>query len=185
MQRSAISPDDLLVRPVHLWSERWFLLTAGDFDSGRFNCMTVAWGSLGVMWNRPFAQVVVRPTRHTHGFIERYPSFTLCAFSPAHRQALVHLGTTSGRDGDKLTGCGLTAVTSTKVSAPSFAEAELILECRTIYRNQFDPAHFIDPAIDEEYPKKDYHTSYFGEIVAAWGIPAFQITETAQAAPRA
>jgi len=58
--------------------------------------MTVAWGSLGTMWNLPFAQIVVRPTRHTFGFMERFDTFTLCAFPEPRRKALQLLGSTSG-----------------------------------------------------------------------------------------
>jgi hypothetical protein len=68
--------------------------------------------------------------------------------------------------------------------APSFQEAELILECRTIYRNQFDPAHFLDHSIDDEYPQKDYHTAYFGEIVAAWGTEGHRTPAATPTAPQ-
>lgn len=173
MERIAIPLDNLIVRPIHLWSEQWFLLAAGDYRAGQFNAMTVAWGSLGVMWNRPFAQIVVRPTRHTYRFTEGYPTFTLCAFPESCRRALVHCGTTSGRDGDKIATSGLTPMASTVVAAPSFEEAELVLECRTVYHDRFDPARFVDRSIDGEYPEHDYHGVYFGEIVSAWGVPGY------------
>ena len=35
--------------------------------------MTVSWGSMGMIWNKPFIQVVVRPQRHTFEFMEKYP----------------------------------------------------------------------------------------------------------------
>jgi flavin reductase (DIM6/NTAB) family NADH-FMN oxidoreductase RutF len=92
--------------------------------------MTVAWGSMGVMWGKPFAQVVVRPVRYTFEFMEQYDSFTLCAFPAEYRQTLLMLGTKSGRDGDKIAESGLTPVVSANVAAPGFAEAELIVELR-------------------------------------------------------
>jgi flavin reductase (DIM6/NTAB) family NADH-FMN oxidoreductase RutF len=149
------------------------LLTSGDFAAGRFNTMTVGWGSLGVMWGRPFVQVVVRPTRYTYGFMEQYDTFTLCAFPEAYRQALQLLGTKSGRDGDKIAEAGLTPVASTQVAAPGFAEADLIVECRKMYWQDMDPAHFLDPTIDNHYAKKDYHRVYFGEVVAIHGTEAY------------
>jgi flavin reductase (DIM6/NTAB) family NADH-FMN oxidoreductase RutF len=169
VDRIAIPWKDLAVRACHLWEEQWLLLTAGDFHAGAYNTMTVAWGSLGAMWNRPFAQVVVRPTRHTREFMERYDAFTLAAFPEQHRAAMNLLGTRSGRDGDKIAASGLTPIASTVVAAPGFAEAELIIECRKIYSQDLDPARFLDPAIDRNYPKKDYHRIYFGEIVAVTG----------------
>lgn len=173
MELSSISVDDLLVRPHHLWNEQWLLLTAGDFAAGDFNTMTVAWGSLGTMWSRPFAQVVVRPTRYTYRFVERYSTFTLCTFPLRYQPALQLLGTRSGRDGDKIAASGLTPVAAKAVAAPVFAEAELIVECRKIYAQDMDPDLFLDAAIEEKYPDRDYHRIYFGEIVSVRGTPDY------------
>jgi flavin reductase (DIM6/NTAB) family NADH-FMN oxidoreductase RutF len=169
-----IAFDQLRVNAHHLWLRKWLLLTAGDHASGYYNAMTVGWGSLGAMWNLPFAQVVVRPTRHTHGFMERFDSFTLCAFPERRRSALQLLGTRSGRDGDKIQAAELTPIASTKVAAPGFAEAELIIECRKIYWQEFDPRHFLKAEIEGNYPQKDYHRVYFGEIVAIQGESAYR-----------
>ena len=149
------------------------LLTSGDFAAGQFNTMTVGWGSLGVMWRRPFVQVVVRPTRYTYGFMEQYDTFTLCAFPEAYRQALQILGTKSGRDEDKIAEAGLTPIASTLVPAPGFAEADLIVECRKMYWQDMDPAHFLNSTIEKHYAKKDYHRIYFGEVVAINGTEAY------------
>ena len=161
--------DDFAVKAHHLWDKQWLLLTAGDFNAGHFNTMTVGWGGLGTMWGKPFALVVVRPHRHTFGFMEQYDTFTLCAFPDAYREALNLLGTRSGRDGDKIADAKLTPIASAQIASPAFAEAELVLECRKIYWDDMDPAHFIDPAIHAKYPQQDYHRIYFGEIVAVWG----------------
>ena len=171
MKRAAFPPADLLVRPHELWSRRWLLLAAGSLEKNDFNAMTVGWGSFGTMWNKPFAQIVVRPTRHTFAFLEKYPTFTLSAFTEEQRPALQLMGSRSGRDCDKIAESGLHVEPSAKVDAPSFTEAELVIECRTIYRADFDPAAFGDLSIDRNYPKKDYHRSYFGEIVAASAVP--------------
>ena len=63
---------------------------------------------------------------------------------------------------------------STEVASPGFAEAELILECRKIYRQVMDPAGFLDPQIDKNYPINDYHIIYYGRIVAALGESAYR-----------
>ncbi|OQX83491.1 hypothetical protein B6D60_10405 [candidate division KSB1 bacterium 4484_87] len=131
-----------------------------------YNTMTVAWGSFGVMWNKPFAHVVVRPTRFTFEFMEKFDTFTLTGFPEKFRDALTLLGTKSGRDGDKISEAGLTPIAATKVAAPAFAEADLVVECRKIYWQDFDPGHFQDKSIDENYPLKDYHRIYFGEIIS-------------------
>jgi flavin reductase (DIM6/NTAB) family NADH-FMN oxidoreductase RutF len=173
MERKSISLEQLTTRPVGLWEPGWFLLTSGDFAAGQFNAMTVSWGGMGVLWNKPVVQVVVRPQRYTFQFMEQYPTFTLCAFPPEYRAALNLLGTKSGREGDKIREAGLMPVASGAVPAPAYAEAELVFCCRKIYWQDLDPEHFLDPAIDRNYPRRDYHRAYFGEIVAAFGTSNF------------
>lgn len=168
-----ITAEQFLVHAHHLWSKQWLLLTAGDFAAGTFNAMTVGWGSFGTMWSKPFAQVVVRPGRHTRGFMDAHDTFTLCAFPERYRPAIQLLGTKSGRDGDKIAESGLTPVAASRVAAPGFAEAELIVECRKIYWQDMQSAHFLDPGIAKLYPQQDYHRIYFGEIVAVAGTDAF------------
>ena len=125
------------------------------------------------MWGRPFAQVVVRRSRYTYEFMEQYDTFTLSAFPEDYRDAMLLLGTKSGRDGDKIGEAGLTPIASAHVAAPGFAEAELILECRKLYWADMDPSHFIDPAIEGNYPHEDYHRIYYGQIVAIHGSDAY------------
>jgi len=165
----SIAATDFMTKPIFLWDVQSLLLTSGDFDKQRFNAMTVGWGSIGYMWRRPFVQVVVRPVRYTYEFIEKYDTFTLCAFPTKYQTALQLLGTKSGRDGDKISEAGLTPHASTKIAAPGFAEANLIIECRKIYWDDIDCQHFIDPEIDKHYPRKDYHRIYYGEILAILG----------------
>jgi flavin reductase (DIM6/NTAB) family NADH-FMN oxidoreductase RutF len=158
-----------------LWLNQWFLLTSGDFDAGHYNTMAVAWGSFGIMWQKPIATVVVRPTRYTFEFIEKYETFTLTAFDLKYKDQLKLLGTKSGRDGDKIAEAGFDIVPSEKVDAPAFKQAELIIECKKIYWDDFKPENFLDPAIEEKYPKKDYHRMYFGEILAIKGVEKYRI----------
>ena len=167
--RTPIDPAALKVRIHNLFANQWLLLTAGDFASGRYNAMTIAWGSIGTMWNKPFVQVVVRPQRHTRKFMDEFNAFTVCAFRPAYHSALQLLGSKSGRDGSKIAESGLTPIAATVVGAPLFAEADLAIECRKTYWQDMDPAGFVNPAVSANYPAKDYHRIYFGEIAAICG----------------
>jgi flavin reductase (DIM6/NTAB) family NADH-FMN oxidoreductase RutF len=173
MERKSIPIEQFTARPVGLWEPGWFLLTSGDFTTGHFNAMTVSWGSMGVMWGKPFVQVVVRPQRYTFQFIEQYPTFTVCAFPPEYRNALNLLGTKSGREGDKIAEAGLTPIASGAVAAPAFAEAELVLCCQKTYWQDLNPEHFLDPKIARNYPRHDYHRAYFGEILATFGTNSY------------
>ncbi len=167
MQRAKIDIKKLILKPFNVWENEWFLLTAGSLKENDFNTMTVAWGSIGSMWSKPFAQVVVRPSRYTLEFIEKYDTFTLCRFPKEYRKALSYLGSTSGRDvSDKHTVAGLTPIAVPGVEAPGFAEANLILACKKSYWQDMDETHFLDDTIMPKYPgETDFHRIYFGEIV--------------------
>ena len=173
MQKFEINPYNLSINPHCLFDKQTMLLAAGNFSRSDFNEMTIGWGSIGTMWNKPFVQIVVRPTRFTFGFLEDYDDFTLSAFPKEFKRALAYLGSRSGRDGNKLAETNLTAIASQKVKSPSFEQAELTIECRTIYSADFDPTRFIDPAIEQNYPNKDYHRMYYGEIVGIFGTEKF------------
>ena len=169
--RGDIQLDSLSALPIDLWNRTWFLLSAGDFESGDYDCMTVSWGGLGTLWNKPLAMVVVRPTRYTREFMEKSSDFTLCAFAEEHRRKLSYCGSHSGREGNKAKAAGFTPIASRLVTAPSYEEAGLILECRKTYFTDLDPSNFLDPLIESHYPAKEYHRVYFGEILAAAGTP--------------
>jgi len=169
----AIAPDRLTVRPHHLFNNQWLLLAAGDFATGAWNAMTVAWGSLGTMWGLPFAQVVVRPQRYTREFLDASDTFTLTAYPKAYHAALEIMGSRSGRQGNKAVAAGLTPVACERVAAPAFEEAELVLECRKLFMQRMSPEALLDERARRCYPQADYHHVYFGEIVCARGVPAY------------
>ena len=141
---------------------RWLLLAAGDFKPGQakgafkpkpYNAMTISWASVGQIWNKPFFQIVVRPSRYTYGLLEKHDGFTLSVFPAALKPALNLLGSRSGRDGDKIAASGLHPIASKLVSAPSFEEAELVVECRKIYWQDIEHRHFLDPSVEDTIPR--------------------------------
>jgi flavin reductase (DIM6/NTAB) family NADH-FMN oxidoreductase RutF len=174
MQRQTIDVSKLHIQPHNLFHYQWVLLATGDFHSGDYNAMTIGWGAIGTMWSKPFAFVAVRHSRYTYQFMEKYETFTLAAFPEAHHDALSLLGTRSGRDGDKIADSGLTPEASIQVAAPSFKEAEIIIECRKIYADDLNPAHFLDESIYRHYPNRDFHCIYYGEILAAAGTEKYR-----------
>ena len=144
--------------------DQWMLITAGTAE--RCNTMTASWGGLGVMWGAPAATCYIRPQRYTKEFVDREEYFTLSFFGEESRKALQLCGSKSGRDIDKVKECGLTVMKDRE--APYFAEAELVFVCRKLYAQDFDPVCFVDRELEgKNYPTKDYHRMYIGEIVAA------------------
>ena len=169
MKRQAIPVDQLVFPVIQRLNDRWALLAAGETVTGGFNVMTVSWGGLGVIWNKPLAIVFVRPSRFTYTFLEKSDSFTLSFFPGEFKDQLTLCGTRSGRAIDKVKACGLTPMASSVIGAPSFDEAELVLECRKMYFDDLDPSRFLAPHIEGNYGGRDYHRMYFGEILAVRG----------------
>ncbi len=158
-----VDPEALSDNPFKLIARDWMLITAGPL--GSFNTMTASWGGLGHIWGKNVCWCVIRPGRYTFQFMERNEVFTLSFFREEHRGALDLLGSRSGRDGDKVAASGLTPVEGPVAGTTTFAEARLVLACRKIYWHDIDPSHFLLPEIHDNYPNKDYHRMYMGEIL--------------------
>jgi flavin reductase (DIM6/NTAB) family NADH-FMN oxidoreductase RutF len=156
-----ISPTEIMDNPFKLIDQDWMLITPGTLDS--FNTMTASWGGLGVLWNKFIAICFIRPTRHTFGFMERAEWFTLSFFDKTHREALDFCGSHSGRDVDKIVATGLTPLVA-ESGAVYFSQARLALECRKLYFQDLNPDRLLDPTTERNYPNKDYHRMYIGEI---------------------
>ncbi len=174
MTLNPIKPRNLSLLPHDILEFRAMLLTSGNFTTGNFNMMTIGWGAFGTMWNKPLAMVVVRPTRFTFDFMEKYPDFTITAFPDEYRKALRILGTKSGRDMNKLELAGLTPTAAKIVGSPTFTQAELSIECRKTYFDDLEPDHFLDKSILKNYPARDFHRIYFGEIIYVEGIAKYE-----------
>lgn len=141
----------------------WMLVSAGSSEKD-CNTMTASWGQMGILWSKPVATCYIRPSRYTKEFVEREGRYSLSFFAPGTRKnELTLLGTKSGRDGNKIAEAGLTTVLLDGV--PAFAEADLVVVCRTLYKQDLEEACFLDGATAESnYPQKDFHRMYVGEI---------------------
>lgn len=154
---------DIHDNPFKLIADDWMLVTAGNMQ--KFNTMTASWGTLGELWSKKVAFCFVRPTRHTHKFMEAANTFTLTFFDEKYREALDYCGHHSGRKVDKIAKTGLTPI-EWEGKAVYFQQARLVLVCKKVYWQDLDPKHFLDSEIDDNYPKKDYHRMYVGEIIS-------------------
>ena len=153
---------DLRFNPFTMIDKEWMLIAAGNRE--KCNAMTASWGGLGELWGHYVSTIYVRPTRYTLEFLDREPYYALSFFGPGNqRAALGYCGSHSGRDGDKIKAAGLTPVFDE--AAPYFKEAKLVFLCRKLYRQDLDPACFIDKSLDAAcYPEKDYHKMFIGAV---------------------
>lgn len=174
-QKATAELLDKLIKPITSITGsngEGFLVTAGSgLKRENWNTMTAGWGGVGYLWNKLTAFVFIRPVRYTAEFTEKEDYMTLSFFNPKDekmRKALAVCGTVSGRDTDKAEKTGLKPILL-EDNAVGFEQAEIILVCRKLYRNRFDPDLFLDPQIIiNSYPKKDFHYMYMCEILSVY-----------------
>ena len=158
--------EDAVAQAFQNLGNEWALVAFGNEE--KFNAMTISWGSLGFVWKRPIVTVLVRPTRYTYEFSEKFDRFSISFYDASYRNALSIMGTQSGRDTDKVALAGLTPVFVEDV--PAFKEARLTVVARTLYRGQLEESGFRLPSMAEEfYPQKDFHILYHAEILQTIG----------------
>lgn len=160
-----IEPKELTDSPIVKVGSEWMALAAGNAED--MNAMTISWGTWGVLWGRPVVTVYVSSSRHTYSYMERSDCFTVTGFPQEYKPALGYIGSHSGRDSDKIKEAGLT-VEYTPLGNPIFKEANLAIECKTLYKEEFDRDRVPDD-IKEMYDKgTGVHTMYIGEIINVW-----------------
>lgn len=155
--------------------KKGILLTTKSGD--KVNTMTIGWGKIGIEWNRPVFIAYVRETRYTKSMLENSGEFTVnIPYGQMDSNILGYCGKKSGRDTDKIADLGLTLVESDVVSVPGIKELPLTLECRVIYKQAQDLNMLPDEILQRFYPVmdaegfRDYHITYYGEIVNAYLI---------------
>jgi flavin reductase (DIM6/NTAB) family NADH-FMN oxidoreductase RutF len=153
------------------------LLTAKN--GAEVNCMTIAWGQIGIEWNRMIFTAFVRTGRHTHKMLEESGEFSVnIGMGDKVGKILGFCGTKSGADVNKVSELGLTLVPGTDISTPGIKELPLTLECKVIYKQLQEKNEIPADINTDNYPQdvpssdcgsnRDYHTMFFGEIVGAY-----------------
>ena len=159
--------EDFLLNPFNYFSQPGgMLVCAGNKEKS--NAMTIGWGALGNLWGHGTSSVTVyvAEKRFTRQFMEDNEYFTIMTFKD--RDVLSYMGTKSGRDGDKAAALGL-HVAYTENGTPYYQEAECVIECKTMYSQEFDPKHFRDDVPRDFYNgfSAGFQAFYIGKIVKA------------------
>lgn len=157
--------------------EEGILLTTRSGE--KVNTMTIAWGTLGIEWKRPIFVTMVRENRFTRTMLDENPEFTInVPIGDYDRKIAGYCGRMSGRDTDKIADMNLTLEPGECVSVPAICQFPLTLECKVIYQQLQDGTALPKEINDRFYPQdvdgsnpsnnKDYHITYYGEIVNAY-----------------
>ena len=140
-----------------------FLVVKAD---NRINPMTIAWGTIGFMWNKPVFMVMVRYTRYTYELLEWASGFTVSVpLNGQLEEALALCGTKSGRDLDKAAASGLTFKQGSQSGLYYIEECDINYECKTIYQQAMEPGTLNAAIKQKHYSNHDYHVLYYGEII--------------------
>lgn len=163
-----VDPMELTMKPVANFAQDWMALAMGT--SRRFNSMTISWGTIGMLWNKPVVIVFVSSDRASKQMMDENDWFTVTGFpqTKACKDALVYIGSTSLRDDpDKTANAGLT-VEFTEQGNPIFAEGRLAIECRKMYAAPFEMSRMPQDIREHLYAELGVHTMYIGEITGVW-----------------
>jgi len=159
--------EDFMLNPFNYFTQPGGLLMCAG-DKNKSNAMTIGWGALGTLWGHgtPTVTVYVAEKRFTHQFMEQCEYFTIMTFKD--QNVLEYMGTRSGRDGDKAAALGL-HVAYTENGTPYYQEAECVIECKTMYGDDFDPEKFRDEIPNKFYSRFNagFHSFYIGKVVKA------------------
>lgn len=131
------------------------------------NTMTIAWLTIGSVWNTDVVTVYVRDSRHTFELIEEIDSFTVSF--PHNKKMLDKIakwGKESGRDVKKLTDSNSSPAKF--IDGVVVDDCNIHIECEIIYKQVMDPSALDKKLHDKFYPKKDYHTIYYGKIMGMY-----------------
>lgn len=128
MSFHSIKPAQLGENLFDLIGKDWFLMSAEK--EGRVNPMTVAWATMGILWQKPVVMCAVRPERFTREFLDASDVFSLTVFDKSWKKMLGYCGTVSGRDEDKVQKSGLTVVHEDGV--PYFEENRMAFLCHKL-----------------------------------------------------
>lgn len=140
-------------------------------EAGRPNAMTIGWGLIGTVWGKPMFLALVRPTRYTHGVIERTGEFTVCVPIGKMKEELAFCGSHSGREVDKFKALQLPTLAGAEVGPPIIAGCDVAYECRVLVRTSLVPGGLLAASVRTKYYSGgNLHTLFFGEIVAAWRL---------------
>lgn len=144
------------------------LLLTSRGKAGKDNVMTIGWCLIGMVWSKPVAVVLVRPSRYTHRLIEETGEYIINVPTQDMAETVNFCGSASGKQHDKFKERELIALEGRKVKVSAIQQCIIHYECRSVQKNEIIKENLTSGIIDEFYPEDDLHTVYFGEILACY-----------------
>lgn len=160
---SLINLDELFVQKL---SNNWALVASGTTDN--YNVMTVNWGGIGFLWNKPVIFIFIRPERYTYEFIEKYDYFSLSFLKDDFSKVHEICGMKSGRYINKAKEADLKPII-TQNDCILFEQSKISVECKKIYSHQMSQSNYENNEFHSMIKAKGSdHKMYIAEIVDIW-----------------
>lgn len=140
------------------------LLITGN-DSKNKNIMTIGWLQIGFIWKEPVVSILVRSSRYSFKLLQEYDEFTINVMPDLFNKEIAFCGKQSGAYCDKFKETGLQTVPSKKISSLSLKDAEIIFECKILYKNIINPENLSDLILARYYSDGDFHQIITGMIL--------------------
>ena len=151
-----------LNRYINPWNMEEDCAIAIASDGSRTNGLTIGWAGFGVLWNKPMATVYIHKSRWSKEVFDGADAFSICFLKPEDHNVVDYFGRVSGRDEDKMAGCGMAQVTDDV--APYLAGSRVVILCRIMGQTDFT-ADSCPKGVAAWYRRSGVHTQYCGEIV--------------------
>ena len=145
------------------FDKTWAIVTAGDRNVG-FNGMTVSWGGIGILWNKPVCYIFIRHSRNTFNFIEKTDSVSVSFLDEKYRNALNVFGTLSGKNVNKFEKANLHPTLDVDMNEYYIAEAHQVLKCKKLYGIDLTLDNMPENIKNKMYSTEDIHRMYVLEI---------------------
>lgn len=132
-------------------------------NNAKVSCLTLGWGSLGILYNKPCCTIFINEARDSRKTFTDSETFSVCFFDKKYDELLSnYYGRLSGRDIDKAHEGDFTLEYENNI--PYFKEAELVIFCSKMAETKFDINKIKDIRTVNWYKRDGVHSIYFGQI---------------------
>ena len=141
-----------------------FLIVANKEEK---NLMTIGWGFIGIMWNKPVFIAAVRYSRYTYDILEEADEFAISLpFNGQLKEELIKCGSKSGRNINKFEEYKLKTKPGEKIKTPVLEQCDLHYECKILYKQSLESELIKNKEVKSKYKDHDYHVMIYGEILS-------------------
>lgn len=133
------------------------------------NLMTLGWGAIGNIWNKPVLITPIRYTRYTCDLLEKHHEFAVSVPRKDLSSSLLRCSQMTGRNADKFKELHLHPTRAKAIDTYIVADCGLHMECKVLYKAGMEGSNIVEEKLKKQfYTAKNFHTFFFSEIVEVY-----------------